>query len=600
MLNLYIIVIHCLTIITVYHSHSIYATSDQDIVDNTLCSPWSVFNTTTKTCHCSRQPLPKGAVVCTEEGTSLEAGYCMTFDEEAKTRLAQCPYLGLSGYYNITKTLRIQLPPNKTELIEYMCRPLNRNGTVCRHCIHGFGPALTSIGYKCHNCTDVWYGIPLYIVVEFLPLTVFYLAILSFQVRLTSPTMTCFIMCSQFILYDLMVKFLEREKLVLQTNSPILIRAAIAIHGIWNLELTKYALPGFCVSRKLLPIHIIFLNYASAIYPLVLIFITYIAVELHGHNFKPIVFLWKPFHRCCAKLRRGWNAKSDMIDVFATFFILSFSKFMYQSFELLGCQHRYRLNTNEVAARKVALFDLNAYCFSRRHLPFAIFSIIFLVIFVCLPTLCILLYPFKLFRAALLRCTRHNRFESAIHFFADRFYSRYRDGLNDDRDMRSFACLYFVLMPVIMIHHHLHHIYPEVGNPSFIEVILFFSGSLLIALTRPYKSNKDTIINSVMLALVAFRSLVMCVYRYDQEPLSQYMYLIIILATTMLPQVIFWMFIIIRIMIITCKVFGVNRMCKKLKRQNCEEHNIIQKSNQESQILVEPKEITISHYGCYH
>ena len=71
------------------------------------------------------------------------------------------------------------------------------------------------------------------------------------------------------------------------------------------------------------------LQYVSAFYPLLLIALTYACVELHGHNFRPIVWLWKPFHRCCVNVRRRWDTKASLIDVFATFLLLSYSKLLF-------------------------------------------------------------------------------------------------------------------------------------------------------------------------------------------------------------------------------------------------------------------------------
>ena len=43
----------------------------------------------------------------------------------------------------------------------------------------------------------------------------------------------------------------------------------------------------------------------------------------------------KPFHRCCVNARRRWDTKASLIDVFATFLLLSYSKFLYVSLYLL-------------------------------------------------------------------------------------------------------------------------------------------------------------------------------------------------------------------------------------------------------------------------
>ena len=65
-------------------------------------------------------------------------------------------------------------------------------------------------------------------------------------------------------------------------------------------------------------------------YTFLLILLTWLCVELHGCNFRPIVCLWRPFHGCFVRLRRSWNTKSDLIDVFASFFLLSCFKILYQ------------------------------------------------------------------------------------------------------------------------------------------------------------------------------------------------------------------------------------------------------------------------------
>jgi len=43
------------------------------------------------------------------------------------------------------------------------------------------------------------------------------------------------------------------------------------------------------------------------VYPLFLLVITYVCIEVHARNFRLVVYLWKPFHRCFAKVRRNWS-----------------------------------------------------------------------------------------------------------------------------------------------------------------------------------------------------------------------------------------------------------------------------------------------------
>ena len=103
----------------------------------------------------------------------------------------------------------------------------------------------------------------------------------------------------------------------------------INFYGVFNLDFFHYIQSPFCLSSKLKSIHVFSLGYASAFHPFLLILLIWLCVELHGHNFIPIVCLWRPFHGCFVQLRRGWNTKSDLIDVFASFFLLSYCKILY-------------------------------------------------------------------------------------------------------------------------------------------------------------------------------------------------------------------------------------------------------------------------------
>ena len=131
----------------------------------------------------------------------------------------------------------------------------------------------------CYLCKDTWIpkGILLYLAVSFIPLTLFYLLILIFQVRLTSAPMTCFIMYSQLMIIVFCtvsgpgqslesvisrIKFTDNGK-----NFRISTKILLTFYGVFNLDFFHYVLPPFCISNKLRPIHISFLGYISAFYP---------------------------------------------------------------------------------------------------------------------------------------------------------------------------------------------------------------------------------------------------------------------------------------------------------------------------------------------
>ena len=172
----------------------------------------------------------------------------------------------------------------------YMCRTMNRQGPLCSECIDEFGPALSSAGFICSNCTNAWYGVPLYLLVELLPITVLYLVILIFQINLTSSPWTAFILFSHIILYE--VQYDRRPPLgrLLYRLRGTKLTILEAVHGIMNLEIFRFIVPPFCVSSKLQSIHVSILEYLPALYPLFLVLLTWVCIELHGRNFRLLVW----------------------------------------------------------------------------------------------------------------------------------------------------------------------------------------------------------------------------------------------------------------------------------------------------------------------
>ena len=151
------------------------------------CHPWSFYNDTLQHCQCYEsltglEYRPIKIMECTERKTLIYIGYCMTTDELG-TFASDC-----AAYFpkvNVTAVngMYIQLPNNISELNDFMCGPMNRKGRGCFECIDGFAPSVISTGYECANCTGAWDGMPLYLFLEFVPVTFIWL-FLSFRLVL--------------------------------------------------------------------------------------------------------------------------------------------------------------------------------------------------------------------------------------------------------------------------------------------------------------------------------------------------------------------------------------------------------------------------------
>ena len=433
-------------------------------------------------------------IKCTNKGTLLSIGHCMTYHEGQGTFAIECPYFQLKGH-NVAEHGYIKLPSNVSELNDYMCGSMNRKGWLCKDCIDGFGPSVTSVGYKCANCTGVWYGVPLYLLQEFIPITLFFLLILTCRIHLTSAPMTCFIMYSQLRTIEVLLD--PQPSMSDIINKPFF-KVISAFYGVWNLDFIRYDLPAFCVSNSIQLTHMILLNYISSIYPFILILLTWLCIELHDRHVRLLVWLWRPFHHCFVNLRRKWDTRRDMIDVFSSFFLLSFSKTAYQSILLLQCPHLTRLSEDgNVSSQRAMAYNPSIICKSTdtKFLLIAIAASLSILVFSVFPALLLVLYPIKVFRVYLSKCRLNNL---CLIIFVEKFHGCYRDGLNGGRDMRSLAGLYYFLRLAPFFFRINKHI---VVNAAWSYLLLLFLAStLLIALVRPYKKMYLNVVDTFLLA----------------------------------------------------------------------------------------------------
>ena len=132
---------------------------------------------------------------------------------------------------------------------------MKRKGFLCSECIDGFSPSFTSLDYMaCSNCTaSKYFGVPLFILIEIVPITLFYLVFLLLQINITLSPMTCYIFYSQVMMIAVAApsaksQLLEMDTGWFQSNFDVI---ANALYGIWNLDFFRYSLPPFCVSNRL-------------------------------------------------------------------------------------------------------------------------------------------------------------------------------------------------------------------------------------------------------------------------------------------------------------------------------------------------------------
>ena len=513
-------------------------TTDNTIDRKVQCPFWFYFNRTTKQCECFTDPRTEEIVKCDGRvalQVQLRIGYCMTHDAQGKRiYVGHCYFKDSVEDYQVVSNNKnyIWLPNNISLLNDCMCGPLNRKGRLCSECIDEFGLSLNSV---CSNCTQTWYGIPLFLFLEFVPITVFYIVILVFRVNVTSAPMVAFVYFSQlvfsFLLYYGNSLFLSKSNLV---NN--FLAALVFFYGFWNLDFFHGALPSFCISPRLNLMHITFMDYISAFYPILLIGVTWFFIALHSHGFKPIVWSWRKMTGCvrCRVLKD--SCSKSLIDTFATFFLLSYAKIVFVTSRSLSPAKTIIVDNYSVDTRDFAEEYPAIEYFSEQHIPFAVTSIIIFLFAVMPLTLLLACYPMKSFRLLLFKCLS-TRAIASVNIFVTKFYTCYRDGTGGGRDMRGMVSVYFVLRVFIAFFYT--DIFFHFSTTIIVAVVLYGGCGLLIALVRPYKKNFMNVTDALIFANLALLNLLIGNWHHNlnQGKSSSYVTLFFLAILVSLPLV---------------------------------------------------------------
>ncbi len=482
-----------------------------------------------------------------QDGATLSIGYCMTHEEGIGTYIARCPdYYQLDGHNTTSNPGYIKLPDNVSELNDYMCGPMNRKGFLCEDCVDGYGTSITGVGYKCSNCSEAWYGVPLYLMIEFIPITIFLAILLIFQINIASPIVSSFILSSQFIVYQLI--FTRRypiDLIVHHSSSNPLFKINLALYGIPTLDFFRRILPPFCVSSSVQHIHAAFLGYVSVLYSASLMFLIWMAIKLHDRGCRILVSLWKPFQRCFTTLRRKINLRNDVIDIFASLIFLSHSKLLYQLSMLFRCTtvtFDSEIDEYKNWTEKVMITDKSINCsYSANYYLLAILPFLSVIVFNILPALLLVLYPFKNFRKLLSKCKLNGL---ALTTFVEKFHCFYKNGLDGDMDLRSFSGLHFFVILSSSF-------YP---NWSY-WTALFLTSALLIAYFKPYKEYYMTVYDTFQFSYGAFLCHLIATGYFNTKHTELY-------VCALVPALVFGLFLLLKVCL-KVKVLYYDRYCTK-------------------------------------
>ena len=414
--------------------------SDQDPSGG--CPPW-FFNDTGE----CRPGHKLGGIVQPDPMTlqsSLLECICMT-EEDGFLMVGACMYAckAAMGYY--------PLPCHVSELQNFTCGDLHRNGQLCGKCDSGYSVPVYSYNLACVECNNYQYNWLKYLAVAFLPLTLFYILVTLFSVSFTSPLLSGLVMAFQIVAHPLQLQvFLSLMDSGMPIVLPQLIKVVLSIASVWNLDFFRMYY-SFCLHPNASAMTIMALDFATTVYPVILIWVTYVLVKLYDHDFKLLVWPWRLISVILKPFQRQWNVKTSLIDVFASFIYLSSTRLLLTSVNFLVPirTYGYQLGPDGHPKLTKAYYLFNSPTvkyFGANHLPFALLAITSLLSFFILPMALLFVYPHSWFQRMLNR-TRLNSL--TLRTFVEVFQGSFKDSTNNTRDYRYFSG-FLLFIPLVL------------------------------------------------------------------------------------------------------------------------------------------------------
>ena len=499
-----------------------------------LTEPSPFTNLSVYICSFRQQRYFNGKVHCVYSRDSevpvieVDPIYCLTYGDNSTGVVAgRC--------ISIDRTKKQKLPSNTTfaELQNgATCGP-RYNGTLCGMCDNSSAPVINTFGLLCvsrDKCSQASWV--LYFVEKLVPLTVFFCIVLAFRIRFTTGSANAFVLYAQVVTLSFNVVLVNRDWFVVtqsKDKAEALTNFLAALYGIWNLDFLRGSFPEICTEDyNLGSLQLLAIEYVTAFFPLVLIVISYVAIELHARNFRPVVICWNPFNKCLAFLGRTHpNGRRSVVDAFATFILLSYAKFAHTSLAILAPTPHYNRIGSEVGL--VLLYDGSVRYFQPPHTYYALAAIVVLIIFVIPPPLLFFLYPMRFCQ----RCIDVFRLRSnLLTAFTDAYQGCFKDGLDGTKDCRFFAGVYFLVRIVLF------GLYAFIADYYLLYLLVQIVVTLHLALLviyRPYKNdffNKlDMLLSGIfiLISAIAIHNSVLIEHKQENVVFQTFFYIMLML-----------------------------------------------------------------------
>ena len=490
--------------------HSTYSLTEQPCFADGehLCPKWS-FCGVDGTCHCP--PTNQDILKCeriSNDSYILKAldCTCITYNQDLnRIEFGFCSYTcgQQASKYDIAYYI---MPLDILDWNNYTCGHFKRTGTLCGSCdgTRNLYPRAYSFDMSCVECWHHKRNWLLYLISAFLPLTVFCFMILLFRINIYSSKLQGFVLFSQFISIAALSRILINIQIT--QSKPLLshvMKLLIASYGVWNLDFFRVYNSGYCL--KLGTLGVLSLDFAIALYPLLLVALTYSLVTLYDKNFKPLVIMWRPFGTFFGSFSQNWKVKTSIIDSFSSFFFLSNTKFLSVTFDMLVPVRMYYFTNPQHMHHEWRLYyDATIPYFKGYHAAYGSIAVLVSFTFVFLPVFLLLFYPFRICQKML--SILANRWQIFTSTFVESFQGSYKDGTEPGTsDCRWFSAVILAARFLLLIGYALS---PNALYFSY-SAIVFTTLSILVIAVDPFKpqlGNRAIVVAMSMITAATFHT----------------------------------------------------------------------------------------------
>ena len=433
----------------VLESTSIRKISSKIEIEMQECPPGYMFRLKGKKgeCICLSDIVNSDLGICCCNKSTFQAklsygywiGYILneTLAKEKDLILSFCPF----GRCLESKRAYIVLPnnTNRSILDSLFCGDY-RTGVFCSKCKSNYSTNYHSRTFTCspspNRCQLGWLY---YILSELVPVTVFFVIVISFDLRLSSGSINGFLLFMQL-----------SDSLQIQGNGfikfPYPAKKALEVYfliiGVFNMNFFEVEELSYCLWDTATTVDLLAFKYVTVTYALGLV--VAMILVLKYCNLKH----FKVIQRCLSKKAMPVSVSNTIIHGLSGFLIICYSEVTKISLLLLTSVRLYTFGNESklVVSSRVAASDGDLLFFQGKHLVYALPALLVLGVLGLAPPVLLFIYPLCYKLLGLLRISE-SRFIKVLYIMiplekCKPFFDSFQSGFKDD--CRFFAGLYFL------------------------------------------------------------------------------------------------------------------------------------------------------------